>query len=212
VRATSDHVPLVVLATSKIPSSGVFRYEKGWALDPGYCSLVDHVWNRRCNQLPDPVARFSKELKWVRAESKKWARARKKPDAVIAACRAAIQLLDQLEEIRWLSAAESLLRSLVKDQLSRQLKIKSLYWRQLYSIRYCRLGDENTRFFHACASARLRKNTIRVLHDCGVPVHTHQQKKASSPGTTRLSWVRVLPRHSTSILSPCTRLSQPWLL
>jgi hypothetical protein len=63
-----------------------------------------------------------------------------------------VLLLDRLEEIRWLSAAEALLRRLAKEQLERQLKLKSLYWRQRYTIRYCRLGDENTRFFHACAS------------------------------------------------------------
>jgi hypothetical protein len=88
-----------------------------------------------------------------------------------------VLLLDRLEEIRWLSAAEALLRRLAKEQLERQLKLKSLYWRQRYTIRYCRLGDENTCFFHACASARLRKNTIRVLHDGGAPVYTHQGKE-----------------------------------
>jgi exonuclease III len=176
-RVTSDHVPLIVSASSRVPVSSVFRYEKGWALDTGFRSLVEHVWQRRCNQLQDPAARLARKLKWVRAESKKWARAKRKPDAVIVSCRAIIQLLDMLEEIRWLSAAESILRRLVKEHLARQLKIKSLYWRQRYSIRYCRLGDENTRFFHACASARMRKNSIRVLHENGVPAYSHQVKE-----------------------------------
>jgi hypothetical protein len=153
-RVTSDHVQLVVTASSKVPVPAVFRYEKGWAINPSYRSLVEHVWARRCNQLPDPVLRLARKLKWVRAESKKWAREKRKPDSVIVSCRSGIQLLDRLEEIRWLSAAEATLRQLVKDHLSRPLKIKSLYWRQRYAVRYCRLGDENTRFFHACASAR----------------------------------------------------------
>jgi hypothetical protein len=65
VRATSDHVQLVVSATSKIPTPSVFRYDKGWALGAGYCSLVAHVWGCRCNQLADPAARLAKKLKWV---------------------------------------------------------------------------------------------------------------------------------------------------
>jgi hypothetical protein len=135
VRETSDHVPLVLTATSAIPVSPLFRYEKGWAFYEDYCAMVAHVWQRPCNQVADPVLRLSKKLKWVRAESKKWARSRFRPDAVISSCRNVIDLIDRLEEVRWLSAGESLLRTLAKKQLATHLKIKSIYWRQRYAIR-----------------------------------------------------------------------------
>lgn len=39
-------------------------------------------------------------------------------------------------------------------------------------------GDENTRFFHACATQRNRRNKIQVIehHDC--EIHNHDQKAA----------------------------------
>lgn len=52
-----------------------------------------------------------------------------------------------------------------------------MYWRQLYSIKTCKLGGENTEFYLASASTRLRANKIQVHYDNGVPVSTHAAKE-----------------------------------
>jgi hypothetical protein len=160
VRNTSDHVPLLVEATSRAPASQVFRFEKFWAASPDYRALVEDVWARPSNQIDGAARRLSRKLKWVRAESKKWARSRLRPDAVISNCREVISLMDLVEEFRALSHVESLLRSLVKTKLSSEYKKLDAYWKQRYTYRLCKLGDENTAFFHANASARLRRNQI----------------------------------------------------
>jgi hypothetical protein len=61
----------------------------------------------------------------------------------------------------------------------RSLAVKELgvYWRQRFSFKLCKLGDENTAFYHASASARLRSNKIQVLHDGRVPAYTHAAKE-----------------------------------
>lgn len=96
---------------------------------------------------------------------------------MVANCRVVIKLLDLLEECHRLVPVELLLRALVEKRLSAANKALALYWRQHYMFRVCRLGHENIRFFHASASARLRRNHIVVLHDGTVPVNSHQGKE-----------------------------------
>lgn len=172
-RPTSDHVPLLVTASTAAPVSPVFRYEKSWAFDPDFLQLVTGVWNRPQNLRGSPTDRVCRSLKWTRAVCKKWARGRRRPAAILSACRAVLELLDLLEELRPLTLAKGLLRSLVKARLARAVWEQDVYWRQRYSIRTCKLGDENTTFYHASASVRLRANKIQMLHDDDVPVSTH---------------------------------------
>lgn len=173
----SDHVPIVVTASSTVPVSSVFRFEQAWTFSPAYKELVASVWARPQNASGPPVSRLVKSLKWVRAESKKWAKMRRHPGELVAACREALLPLDALEERRRLYAAELLLPSAVESRLSTANQELAVYWRQRYSFRSCRLGDENTKFFHASVSARLQRNHIAMLHDNAVvPVHSHLGK------------------------------------
>ncbi|KAF8666535.1 hypothetical protein HU200_053656 [Digitaria exilis] len=107
-RPVSDHVPIVVTASTSAPASPVFQFEQAWTFSPAY-DLVAEVWARPPNNAGPLVTRLVKSLKWVRAESKKWAKARRRPDDLVTACRAALLLLDSLEERRCLTPAELLL-------------------------------------------------------------------------------------------------------
>ena len=125
--------------------------------------MIAEVWVRPCNQVEGAARRLSRKLKWARAESKKCAGARLRPSDVVANCRAVISLLDLLEEFRILTTAEARLRGHVRKHLSSECKKLDAYWKQGYTSRLCKLGDENTSFFHASASARLRRNQIVSL-------------------------------------------------
>lgn len=90
---TSDHVPLLLMASSRAPKTQIFRYEKAWALHPEYRSLVASVWARLQNRLPPQASlRICNTLKWVRAESKHWAKQRRKPAEVVSNCRRVLEL------------------------------------------------------------------------------------------------------------------------
>jgi hypothetical protein len=88
-----------------------------------------------------------------------------------------VELLDLLEEVRMLTTQERLLRQLVAARRSLAIKELGAYWRQRFSFKLRKLGDENTTFYHASASVRLHRNKIQVLHDGGVPAYTHAAKK-----------------------------------
>ncbi|KAM0929135.1 hypothetical protein ACQ4PT_001812 [Festuca glaucescens] len=198
VRETSDHVPMIVSASPRVPSSPLFRYEKGWAFYDEYRSLVSRTSTHHCNQLADPMLRLSKKLKWVRAESTKWARSRFRPDVFISTCRAVSEFVDRLEESRWLSATESLLRTLVKKQLATHLKIKSLYWRQRprqgmlwkghskYSGGDCQVAWRDV--CHPCSEGGLGVRDLRVQNLCLLMKFVH--KLVSGEVTPWTRWVR----------------------
>jgi hypothetical protein len=52
-----------------------------------------------------------------------------------------------------------------------------VYWRQRGTVKWVKLGDENSKFFHANASIKHRRNLITSLADAsGNPVLDHSTK------------------------------------
>jgi hypothetical protein len=49
------------------------------------------------------------------------------------------------------------------NQIARLLKNQKDYWKKRYIVRWTKLGDESTKFFHAAATKRYRFNTITSL-------------------------------------------------
>jgi hypothetical protein len=59
------------------------------------------------------------------------------------------------------------------------LQWQKTYWKQRYTVRWTKLRDESTKFFHAAATERYRLNTITSLDtEEGRSVSTHQEKAA----------------------------------
>ena len=74
-----------------------------------------------------------------------------------------IQLLEILEEFIDLSLHEWNFRVILIDKLVVLLKHQNTYWRQRETIKWTKLGDANTKFFHANATIKHRKNLISHL-------------------------------------------------
>jgi hypothetical protein len=90
-----------------------------------------------------------------------------------------LALLDGLEEQRPLSIIEKNFRIALKTHQQNLLEAKRLYWRKRANIRWAKLGDENTKFFHAIATRNYRYNYISHLTtEDGRIINEHGQKAA----------------------------------
>jgi hypothetical protein len=84
---------------------------------------------------------------------------------LIEKCNDAIFILDTMEDKRALSVVEFNFRGLVKLHLEDLLLAECNYWKKRCTIRSIKLGEDNTKFFHAKAIERFRRNCISVLKD-----------------------------------------------
>ncbi|KAK1666525.1 hypothetical protein QYE76_054684 [Lolium multiflorum] len=62
------------------------------------------------------------------------------------------------------------------DALHLSIRENALYWKTRAKVRYALEGDENTKYFHATATCRLRRNSIPLLSVDGMDTSDHLGK------------------------------------
>jgi hypothetical protein len=55
-------------------------------------------------------------------------------------------------------------RNILKKHILKMLQYQKEYWKKRYTVRWTKLGDERTKFFHAAATECYRLNTITSLN------------------------------------------------
>ncbi|XP_071677171.1 uncharacterized protein [Lolium perenne] len=174
-RPTSDHVPLLVTAATNIPASSTFRFENSWLLDPLF--LPSTLPARDADvHARDAAAALAAKVKRYRFAAKGWKRAHRFTPYTENNCKFLLSLLDFFEESRPLSGPERALRAAARETLALAIKKNAAHWKQRGKFRAVKEGDENTKFFHARATQRFRRNGIRALLIDGVEVVDHHGK------------------------------------
>jgi hypothetical protein len=108
---------------------------------------------------------------------KRWATNLSRLERLTSQCNEVLMILDRLEENRPLYPQERNFRSILKNQILKLLNFQKGYWRQRYTIRWTKLGDESTKFFHTVAIERYRINSISSLDTSdGLTLVTHEEK------------------------------------
>jgi hypothetical protein len=74
---------------------------------------------------------------------------------------------------------EEAFKKLVKSHLASLLESKRIYWRQRNTVRWLKLGDENTSFFHTIATISHKRNFIVSLNKPDGSVVTDHDQKAN---------------------------------
>jgi hypothetical protein len=74
-------------------------------------------------------------------------------------------MLDLFEEVRPLSNEEWNLREILKSHVLTLIQNQRIYWKQMGKIKWVKLGNENTKFFHTKATINYRHNFILVFEN-----------------------------------------------
>jgi hypothetical protein len=171
----SDHVPCVVHIDTVIPKANIFRFENFWVEQPGFMDCVKSVWEQQSKKKYSSAV-IADKFKLLRHALKKWHLSLSKLKINIQNCNKVIFLLDSLEEQRPLFISEFNFRNIVKLHLENLLLIECNYWRKRCTMRWVKVGDDNTKFFHAMATQRYRRNCISMLTaDDGRQVSGHDE-------------------------------------
>jgi hypothetical protein len=96
----------------------------------------------------------------------------------IANTRTILQLIETFEDSRDLSLEEWNFREILKEHLTLLLRQQKIYWRQRGSIKWVKMGDAGTKFFHSNATIKYRKSLITELQSAeGSIVTEHKEKE-----------------------------------
>jgi hypothetical protein len=160
--ANTDHVPCVINIDNVIPKASIFRFENFWVDQPGFMDCVKQAWEAGTNK-KYTSAIIAAKFKSLRYALKHWHMNFSQLKIIIHNCNKAILIWDSLEEQRPLFITEFNFRKIVKLHLEKLLKIECNYWRKRCTVRWVKVGEDNTKFFHAMATQRNRRNTISML-------------------------------------------------
>lgn len=176
-RFASDHVPLLLTASSRVPKGQCFRFENAWLQHASFKAMMNEAITTPA--LGRPGRPFVRRLKTCRSHCRRWARKLSPIDQRETDTKILIDVLDHLEEVRPLSNAEASLRSSAIQGVQNIKNERLAFWRQRFNTRLALEWDENSRFFHASANGRRRKNTIPCLNVDGTQISSHDAKSTA---------------------------------
>jgi hypothetical protein len=177
-RDISDHVPCLVSFKSKIPKPKIFRFENFWLQFEGFMFVFQNSWIGQPN-LIDKAKNLTAKFKNTRKVLKEWQRFLPKIDKTVGHIKLLIEFIDIIEEHRDLSIEEWNFRELMQTKIVDLLQIQKIYWKQWASIKWVIGGDICSRFFHAHATIKHRRNSIVLLSDDNETSYSEHDHKAN---------------------------------
>lgn len=173
---TSDHTPCAISVSTKIPKGSIFRFKNHWLEHPLFLFVVQQHWVAS-SHITDAAKVLTAKLKNLRHALKIWKSSLSNLKSTIANVKVVLNFLQVIEEYRDLTVPEWNFRVILESKLQNLLKQQKIYWKQRGQIKWVTLGDAGTKFFHANATMKYRRNLITSLeNNSGVTVFDHQQK------------------------------------
>lgn len=165
--AVSDHEPIFLdLLNVSFPRRMFrFKFENTWLQEPSFRKEVGDFWLDlpAVNILPKLISVSGFMARWGRNFFHKFREKVKKQKEVLAS------LVNRVDN-------EGVEQYFIEnDKLHELLLHEEVYWKQRAKTFWLAKGDENTKFFHATASARRKTNTVPFLtNEQGEQIHNHE--------------------------------------
>ena len=157
---TSDHNPLWIVPRDLIFSNTTkpFRFEEMWLAEKGCTDTIQAVWAEQNST--DLGTRIIKKIEKCGVELKKWSMKN------FGSIRRELEL--KKKEI--VKAEKEAMRSRqnfrVKElmlELNNLMDKEARMWLQRSKVQWAKLGDKNSKYFHARATQRYKRNSINAL-------------------------------------------------
>ncbi|XP_042964806.1 uncharacterized protein LOC122299035 [Carya illinoinensis] len=137
----------------------VFRYEACWDKEEGCVEVLKEAWHKRQRDIND--RKILVKLEDCKAALLSWSK-------LINSDRAK-ELKKRSESLQKLQDEESRVNVEEIKRLQREIRVllekEDLKWKQRAKRNWYAMGDKNTKFFHACATQRKRKNVMKQIMD-----------------------------------------------
>ncbi|KAF8670729.1 hypothetical protein HU200_050394 [Digitaria exilis] len=174
-RSVSNHVPLLLTASTKVPKGACFRFEDAWLHHAAFKDLMQVTLANHSHG--SSAQALVKRLKNCHRACRSWSRQLRPLDQRENDTKSLVDALDLLEEVRPLHHSEDTLRRLAIQGLQAINQERLAFLRQRFNLRLATEWDENSKFFHACANGRRRSNKIQTLEIDGVSHTSHDAKQ-----------------------------------
>jgi hypothetical protein len=177
-RDISDHVPCLVSFKSKVTKPKIFRFENFWLQFEEFMTVFQNSWTGQ-PILRDKAKNLTAKFKYTRKILKEWQRSLPNIDKTVRQINLLIEFINIIQDHRDLSIEEWNFRELLQTKNADLLQIQKIYWKQRASIKWVTDGDICSRFFHAHATVKHRRNTIALLSDDSGSIFLEHDLKAN---------------------------------
>lgn len=152
-RFCSDHSPVLVrMQPMRKKVRPNFRCENWWALKPGFKQVCQRASTVQTQSWREVSTSFRKEVR-------NWEGNNKSPDTMLHEVEKRMADLE--------SKPPDLINPAEENELQKEheriLMMREFFWHQRARVNWAVHGDRNSKFFHATAVTRKRKNTVRCL-------------------------------------------------
>ena len=141
-----------------------------------FMSIVQQGWTAP-NHITDAAKIITAKFKNLRRVLKEWQSTLSNLKQAISNVKLTLSFILFVEEFRDLTVPEQNFKVLLEHKLSSLLHRQHIYQKQRGSVKWVTLGDASTKFFHANATIKYRRNLITSLEDSfGLIDTTHADK------------------------------------
>lgn len=168
----SDHCPLFVHSHAMDWGPKPFKFQNYCLSDPKCLNIIRDSWMKKSK------GTMTEKLRITKQNLKEWNHSEfGSIDANIKRLEEVISNLDNPSTQRNLDEDEVERRKIAQTNLWMWMKRKEVYWAQQSRITWLKEGDRNTKFFHAIALIKRRKNSITNIDINGTNISGPSQIK-----------------------------------